>query len=363
MSRCGLLLLVTTLAGCGQRELSPIRLERIVTLGAESGDGGFVTTPRLSARNPGGFWIITPAWNGIPVFPLAFADDGKFLGALRGDSPDAARSPAPMFSEFGPGDSIWVFYYPGSARVFDSSRKYVRSFKFASPATDSNPGIGSATILKNGLIAAITSPGSVLTLFEPNGDVHRILSTVDTHGRGAQRPRDVVQAGDGTLWTVQALGPWHMEHWDTGGRLLGELDPTGSWPPNVDRAESEQAPPARFRHVPRPRSVVTGTWFDDAGRLWVASLVSDRRWWTGLLDADLPERRHIEKDKLYDTVIEVRDPGNGNLIASGRFDIGAMGLAGPGVLVHEIVTSAGWVRAELFRVVLDETALRSAKTP
>ncbi len=66
----------------------------------------------------------------------------------------------------------------------------------------------------------------------------------------------------------------------------------------------------------------------------------------------------IDSDKYYDTVIEVRNAETGALIASTRLGSDYASMAEPGVLVHVSRTSAGWQRAELMRVVLDESASR-----
>lgn len=346
--------------GCGpQRELSPIRLEPMVTLGGESGDGGFVTSPSVSERHCDGFRIVTPASNGIPVLPLAFADDGSFLGALRGDTTDFIGRLAPTSARVGPGDSIWVFYYPASARVFDATRRYVRSVRFQLPASDTGSMLISPVMLPSGLIAAITTLRHGLILFDRNGKIDRVLNAADTLGAGA-RSRTVVVAGlDGTLWSTRMLAPWHLEHWDTAGRLLQTVDPVGKWPP----VPYNPKPKAPSPYKEPPSTLTGGVWTDSAGRIWLTSWVPDDEWWKGLSRHDSTETRPMDHDKLMDTIIEVRDPHTGALIAAVRLDMAYGATEEPGVLVHQIVTKAGWVRAELFRVVLDEALLKKAGKP
>jgi hypothetical protein len=93
----------------------------------------------------------------------------------------------------------------------------------------------------------------------------------------------------------------------------------------------------------------------------VLGSVPDRHWRAGLGAGDSTGRQPIESDKYYDTVVEVRDPKTGAVIATARFDISCRSIAGPGELVHEALTKAGWVRAELLRVVFDENALHTAR--
>lgn len=165
MRRCWLLLVgATILAGCGGfgRRLSPIRLEPIVTLGATSGDGAIATTPLVSPHHPDGFWVVTPASSAIGSLPLVYGDDGAYLGSLHGDSTLAGSFSGPMFTRFGPGDSIWVFDNSGRVLVFGPRRNYVRSLVLPTAPSD-------ARILPDNRLIARPETAAAVKLFDAQG--------------------------------------------------------------------------------------------------------------------------------------------------------------------------------------------------
>ena len=321
------------------RELSPIRLEAIVTLGATSGDGAIATTPVVGARHPGGFRIVVPAASAIGTLPLIFDDDGHFLGSLRGDSSLAGTFNGPMFSRLGPGDSIWVFDNSSRVLIFSPQRKYVRSVTL--------PGVHwDAAVLRDGRVVVSGDSESAVQLFDPGGVLVRKIGVRNGGGRPADESRTILLVRNGSIWTTTTVRAWRLEHWDTAGARLGAVEPTANWFPRADTAQFE-----RTRATDRPAAPrIVAAWTDVSGRLWVVGEVADQHWVRGVAATD--------GDKYYDTIVDVRDPYTGKLLATTRFDNHYASMAEPGVLVHEIRTSAGWLRAELFQVVFDEPTSR-----
>jgi hypothetical protein len=362
MRRWRILAVAILAVGCGSRgrELSPIRLVSMIKLGADSGDGAIATTPVVSARHPGGFRVVVAQSSTIATPPLVFSDDGRFLGTLGGESDRTGTFSRPMFTRIGPGDSLWVFDNARGVLVFSPSRLYVRTIVLTTTHPDVMPALADAVVLPDGRIAAITSAPVAAQLFNALGVVERDIGARDTSESQSRHSGGIALAPDGTLWTTTRYGPWRLKHWDAAGRLLGVVEPAANW--LVDSIAARRSWYPKPDQAPPP--VIRAIWFDAAGRLWVLGEVADRHWKEGFIPVDSTEpagKYHIEADKYLDTIVEVRDPTTGRLIAAARFDIDCGSIAEPGVLVHEADTHAGWRRAELLRVVFDENAVRKAK--
>lgn len=361
MCWCRLAVVGLFVTACGGRSLAPIHLESMITLGADSGDGAIAATPVVSARHPGGFRVVIAAFSSLATAPLVFGDSGRFLGVLRGDSTAAKRFTQPLFTRIGPGDSIWVFDNAARVLLFDPARRYIRTITIAGIEPDVALPLADAVVLGDDRFAATTDAPALLQLFSAEGVLVRSIGTVDSTTAPPRFPRRIARAPDGTLWTTTIYGRWHLDQWDTTGRRLKALEPEAPW--LVDPVASQRLWYPRPDQPPPP--LIRAIWFDAAGRLWLLGQVADRNWRRGLVAADSgsPESdQHIEPDRYFDTIVEMRDPTTGALLASARFDIACNSIAGPGELVHEVTTSAGWVRAELLRVVLDHGA-RGAKAP
>jgi hypothetical protein len=344
------------------RELSPIQLVPMLTLGDDSGDGAMATTPTVSARYPAGFRVVVTASGAIQALPLVFDDRGVYLGALRGDSTPTGTINGATFTRLGPGDSIWVFDNERRVHIFDPSRQYVRTIPVSPVPDRAVTPLFDAVVLPDNRAATITRPPATVQLYSGTGVMQRDLGAQDRDELWAASTHRMAVGPDGTFWTTTLSASWHMEHWDTAGRLLGRLNLAAPW--LVDADSAERAKRVRlhtsWRDLPPPPAI-RGIWLDAAGRLWVLGSVPDRHWRAGLGAGDSTGRQPIESDKYYDTVVEVRSAETGALIATARFDVSCRSIAGPGELVHEALTNAGWVRAELLRVVFDENAIHKAR--
>lgn len=348
---CSAIALAVLLAGCHGfgRDLSPIRLEPIVTLGETSGEGAIATTPEVSAHHPGGFWIVTPAFSAIDALPMVYGDDGKYLGKLHGDTTlIGSMYGGAVFTRFGPGDSIWVFDVSGRVLIFGPHRNYARAFQLPSLPTD-------ALILADNRFLATQDSGAIVTLFSPTGAVVREIGTMQA-GPAHLGPRTVLIAlGDGTFWTCTAHPKRQLEHWDTAGRRLRGIDPTD----NHFSLQLGEPYSLGMRDKP-PMTRMLPVWIDGKGRLWMLGAVADQHWQQGLDVSDTARPGFMaisDYDKYFDTTIEVRDLNSGALIASTRLDY-RYSMVEPGVLVHLTSTAAGWRQAELMRVVFTEPASR-----
>ncbi|MGH7523490.1 MAG: hypothetical protein ACREK8_04215, partial [Gemmatimonadales bacterium] len=263
------------LIGCGgrARHLAPIRLEPLVTFGADSGDGAMATEPRVSALHPDGFRIVIPAAGagGLATAPLVYSREGRFLGTLQGGERPDEQFQVPLFARFGPGDSIWVFDGAGRALIFGRDRRYARTASLPVTPWD-------ALVLTGGRM--LVSPADAnrplpLLLLDSAGGLIRRFGGADTLPSRPLAPRWLARGSDGTFWSMPTRFRWRLEHWDSIGKLLSTVERRPAWFTPYAR---DVAPDGD--HPPDP--VIRGFWLGPLDRLWVLGEVADRTWRTGL---------------------------------------------------------------------------------
>lgn len=341
--------LLLGLAACadGARNLAPIRLEPLQTLGETAGDGAMATWPRVSALHPHGWRVLVPQPGGVPALPLVYSDSGAFLGLLgsRGDSVGEFREP--LFARFAPHDSLWIFDGAGRALLFDPERRWVRSIATGIAPWD-------AQLLADGRMLVSSSSSEQpfpLRLLRADGTLEREVAG-DSASRALRNPRRIVLAPDGTWWTIPMQFRWRLEHWDSTGASLGAIERQPDWFAPYDRYDAPTAARA-------PAPMLMDAWFDAAGRLWVLGKAADAKWASGLGaphdDGGRTVTAVVDPDKVYDTVLEVINPKTGALIAETRFDVSYPFAVEPGVVMRVLTTRDGWNRAELMRVRFDST--------
>ena len=336
-------------AGCvdGGRELAPIRLEPMTTLGAESGDGAIATTPRVSARHPGGFRIVIPSAGGVATLPLVYSDDGHFLGTLKAGGSVDEQFQVPLFARIGPGDSVWIFDGGQRALVFAPDRTYVRTAQLPVSPWD-------ALVLPDSRMVIAPANGDrplPLLLLSATGAHIRDIGGGDSASGALHTPRWIARDADGSIWSMPMQFRWRLEHWDTTGTPLAAIDRRPGW----FLPYTELFPLTR-QHAPQP--AIEGAWADRAGRFWVLGMAADPHWPLGLgaRQQDSLSQVIVNPDKLFDTVLEVIDLRTGKLVASARMDAWYPSEVEPGVIMHVDNTQGGWKRAQLLRVIFDSAA-------
>lgn len=345
MSTRGLMLGIATAlaASCGQpaRELAPIRLERVVTIGADSGAGAMVTVPSVSADHPGGYRIVVPAASAMSVLPLVYDDSGHYRGPLYAGTDDQ-QFQTPLFTRIGPGDSLWVFDASQRAFIFDPTRHFIRSISLPASPWD-------AQILPDGRV--LISPANAdhplpLQLLTGTGVLVRTIGDADS--ALVHAPRWLVPDRDGTFWTMPTQFRWRLEHWDTAGARVGVVERHPSWFPRYARA-------LPVTTGQPPQAAVLGAWLDGSRRLWVLGSTADSHWRTGLGASHRGQHDQVivDPDKVFDTVIEAIDPVSGRTLAITRVDQAFQSVAEPGIIMRAGDARGGWKTAILMRVILD----------
>lgn len=296
-----------------------ITVQRVMRLGDREGDGAFASRPYVAARDSRGrFYIVTPETNQEP--PFVFDRTGRFLQRLGrvGDGPGEYREPISIMVRR---DSVYVLdRQQGRMTVLSPGWGYVRSFQ-APTGGWSAAALDSGGFVINARIRDASRIGIPLHLFDHSGNYLRSMG--DRRERIDPRNNSIdswwVSAGQhNTFWSTPYSHRYVLNHWDARGRLLQSLVRRADWFPTFDSLWI--ITPTR-----PPYPILMGSWTDAEGLVWVIAGVSDPRWQRGLGakrrgEGGVDIYRHEDRQKLYDTLIEVIDPVRGTLVTSRRLD-------------------------------------------
>jgi hypothetical protein len=342
-----LAMVVGTASGCGQgdRRLAPIQLEPLLTIGVAQGEGAMVSWPRVSPRLASGIRILVPQPGSVSALPALFGESGKFLGTLGAEGDEPGEFRGAIFARVGPGDSIYLFAENPRVVVFGGDGSYGRTIPLPM-------GIWDAIVLADRRIV-LTSPMNErplpFLLLDPQGNLLRELGGSDSLSSAVKSPRWLARGTDGSYWTMPMQFRWRLEHWDSTGALIQAIERNPAWFPRYDQMLA-------LTHTQAPQPTIQAFWVDGTGRLWVLGRTADQDWSRGLG----PVRAGVggatapilDPDKVYDTVIELRDAATGSLIAQARFDVSYPFMVEPGVVMRVLDTPEGSKRAQLMRVVV-----------
>ncbi len=350
MTRLLLASLALASVACGRssRELAPIRLDPVAMIGDTAGPTVLRSAARVSELHPAGFRIVIPQLGGTQALPARFDAQGHHLNDLGSWGRRAEGFDRPLFTRFGPGDSLWIFDANRRVLIFDTAGEYVRSFTLSANPWD-------AVILPDGslLVSTANSGDSVaLRHLDAEGRLRRAFRTGNRVEPGL---RQLILGREGRVWAVVMQRQWRVEQWDTAGSFLRGIDRSPEWYPVYQNFRGPQLDAA-------PLSTLIDGWEDDAGRLWIMGKVADPNWRDGLLPANngVGDQSAIiaDPDRLYDTMLEVIDPATGSLLASTRLDPSYTMVLEPGVIGRMVPYSQGVQRIQLLRASLDTTARR-----
>ncbi|MGD9523245.1 MAG: hypothetical protein AB7N73_06405 [Gemmatimonadales bacterium] len=323
--------------GCDGAELGPFRLTPFAWLGADSGVAAIPTWPQVSARHPAGYRVVVPQPGSSGFAPLAFDDGGNFLGALDPGDRAAEGFERPLFARVAPDGTVWVFDAARRALVFDAARRYLRTVRLPVAPWD-------AAFLADGRIALTSSTFAAPQQWLLVDAAGRQVRSVGEATPGLPSPRRIVAGNGGEIWTVTMTHRFVIEAWDTAGRWLRRFDQAPEWFAPYDRLDA----PGPDRP---PQPAVQGIWLGAHGRLWVLGKVADPEWASGLGPVVNGTASILRPDDAFDTVLELRDPATGAVLAAARFDRLYPFAVEPGVAMRPLVIEGGWFRAELTEVV------------
>lgn len=346
--RSALFLVALLLAACadGARELVPIHLEPVAQLGDSSGPGVLRGWARVSPLHPAGFRVLIPQVAGTRALPMRYQEGRGVLGTLGqwGSGPDGFERP--LFTRYGPGDSLWVFDGSRRVLVFDRDGRFGRGFAVPLDAWD-------ALVLGDGRVVAVPANTADTTRVVLLSDTGALLRSLPGGERGL---RHLIAGPDGAIWALAVQSRWRAERWDTLTGIAESFERDPEWYPRYEQFSGPT------RSTPPSPTLVDG-WFDAAGRLWVLGKAADPRWKEGVTPASgIASDGSVviaDADRVYDTMLEVFDlrRDGETLVAQARLDLLYPYAAEAGV-IGRMEEGAGGRRVALMRVVLDTARLR-----
>jgi hypothetical protein len=209
------------------------------------------------------------------------------------------------------------------------------------------------TLPSGALVASLVATvppavGAPLQMFTGDWKLGRALGRGDGPVLPSQRARmrrRLATSGEGGFWSAQ-VAAYEIELWSGDGVLQRRFARNAPW----FEAHALEPPTGP---APAPRPLVLGLWEDSAARLWVVSLVADRRWRSALGEVRRSARgasASIERNDLYvDTVIEVLDVKEGAVLARTRLDGAASTVSHDGVVAMASSDADGVMTTTLVR--------------
>jgi len=289
--------------------------------------------------------------------PLAYDSLGWFVRVIGGvgDGPGEFRSAGTLL--IGEGDTLYVVdSRTARISVFTPAWRFVRSAPVPHAAA-------TAALTDGGLVVQAEVHdaarfGDPFHTFDRVGNYRRSFGGDGRPvipGRTPPSTRWLAPArGDG-FWSAAVLGEYVVERWTADGIQLHSLLREPVWFPRAP-------PPYGLTPDRSPSPQVLSLVEDGAGRVWTLLRVADQRWrsavtWNRNRGGEAAMVPIIEdRDRAFDTVVEVIDPRNGSLIASHRFDQAWGRFVGPGRIYRFSVNDAGESVVELHTISLVQPA-------
>lgn len=308
-----------TLVSNSHCESCRIEARRLVTLGGEDDSlvaGAWSSVVRMAN---GGYLAATILQSGSG-FIRQYDASGRLLGRLgrSGSGPGEYRSITHL--AIGPGDSILVFDVYRRLSILAPDGRFIRSTPIPFLVTQ-------ATIAPDGEYVVAAEVYSTALAGLP---VHRL--TPDgrrVHSFGAEpaevspeRPslskRLLASAGHDFVWTARP-DRYELERWTASGIRTEILTRTAEWFPPRD---VEMYP---LDHAPTP--FVLGLAMERSQRIWVLASRADESWNAHQIARGEGVRfSPADRDRLYDSVLELIDPHAGSVIAALRLPFHAGGF-------------------------------------
>lgn len=332
-----------------------IIVRRTMRLGQSDGDGAFASRPYVVARDSRGrFYVVTPETSG--EVPFVFDSRGRFVQRLGrvGDGPGEYRNPISIMVRR---DSVYVLdRQQGRLTVLAPSWRYARSFQ-------GPPGAWSAIALDSG---GFVINGRVKNAQRIGIPYHRFDATGNYLGSFGSRneridPRNntidnwwLTPGSHNSFWAVPYSHRYVIDHWSADGQLLRSLERRVPWFPRFD---------SLWNITPEqpPYPIMMGSWSDDQGLVWVLVGIGDRDWARGLGTRQRGEGggvyyKHEDRQKIYDTLVEIIDPATGQLVTSRRLD-GTLDVVIGSGLVGGVRETEDGVFLDVFAISLNRRGL------
>lgn len=336
----------TLMLGCGTgapvpSEDSSIRVAPLVTFDDAGGRAALRRYPGASAMTRNGTYLVSdPAAGGLLS---EFDSVGTFLRSVGASGSGPGEFQRILKVLVLADDSVLVVDDQLlRATVLAPDLTYVRSFTLPVPPYD-------VVEVQPNLIAvarAAPSPEGAVVLLERDGAVVRSLVPFDPSA-GPPLPM-LVAGGEAGIWSIKVAGDAVISRWDSAGAKAGSVTLSSDWvTPARGGAITPDTPPS---------SQVRAIWESPEGQLWVLASVADPEWTEGLGapmsgEGGTTSFKLEDRDKVFDTVIEVYDARTGVLLSTRRLDEEFRSAPFTGVIGRMIEDAERGMRLELHRVV------------
>jgi hypothetical protein len=285
-----------------------------VILSDSSTDGHFSESASFSEGRRGDIYVVS----GVePARILHFSAQGEFTGSFGrlGEGPGEYGIAVPPVVSIG--DSLNVFDVRRRRwTVLSPSGSHVRTMPIPLMPTPLTP-LPDGRFVLNGNPGTREAAGYPLHLFDRDG---ALLTSFGTDAP-ALRPdlgylarRRLAVGPEGTIWSAP-INSYRVEEWTPDGELRTRVDIDAPWfEPWVTRLTR----PDSIR--PQP-SIIKIWWSDD--RLWIATHVADAAWKPQSKPGhgrEGPSYSVEDRDRMFDTRIEVFDIANRRMLATAIVD-------------------------------------------
>lgn len=309
--------LISNTVSCSQCK---VIFNSVSTIGDTSGPGLLLNVPAAVLRDRSErFWVVFPSGP-----PQAYDNEGKFVGAVGRLGRGPGEFESPLGALLLPGDSVLVFDGAlGRATVIDPTLKARRSIRLPWPL---QPGVllrWPASVIMRGLAGSVASTEYSLhdvSFQQDQAEVQRSFGSIgaDTPSRWGSTAQfqTLAAAGDGGVWSAPR-SRYEVHKWTGRGEHVESLHRRPSW-------FAEESPRhVGSRNIPPP-PVVAAIQEDREGLLWVFLRIPAENWRLGWTRTPIGVKEYpvelIDVERLYDTMIEVIDPGAGVVLARERLN-------------------------------------------
>lgn len=277
-----------------------VAVREVARLGSINDPAGFGPLAYVAVSSGGSYAVSSATFPG-EIF--LYSASGAFVRSVgrRGDGPGEFRGQ--LLLQFDARDSLHVVEFRGDRHTVlrPGDLAYVRSMQLTTRPT-------AFTVLYRGgflLAGPSGTPGSAYALQFLSPEGGRVASA-DSDARAHEVPRVVTVGTNGSVWTASAV-EYRLQEWSERGEPLRTLHARREW---------LQGSPVPTRLAPQaaPPSQLTGLARDASGLLLVFFAVPDARW------APPVGREAPDPSQMYDTILEVVDPGSGQLMLRHRFE-------------------------------------------
>jgi len=338
--------------GCG---VCRVDLHRLADVGDQDDEGMILSNWMALFALRGERWASMDA--GDPGAIRVYGADGRFHHRVqaRGQGPGEFMGVSHILPAF----EGYVLYDRALGRLnwVTEEVAFLRSEAFPTTALDMRV-LSSGDLVYNSVLPRHAARGHFLHIADPKG-VWKVAFGGDGSPVGLRAGHHVVErvievTTEDRIWSSRS-DRYELEEYSTSGELLRVLTRDVPWFPPDGGAHIPSDPE---NQPPNPR--IVSVTVDSGGLLWVLAHVAAPTW-----RAAIDNRSHRsaipDQDRYLQSVIEVIDPGSGELLSSARFPFAlrpiqmASRLRGEALYFRAMETAAGY-RARVLRARLTRNA-------